>query len=265
MVKTEEEIAQEQEQYDNLIMERGAFLQANMTAKVEEWDYKIKHLEISQKYSPVTFNDMAESFGIEGLQKAVDLKKQQMAVESREMKAKAKTICGDFLKVKKIGESKLWDFIDKHSWQWANDPTMTQAVMEIILPKLHVGLQGILRATFSLKKIETYRSFEADKVAFIKIERIEDYQQNDNPPHEELAKLIQAQNDSLFEAIYIGYPMIDKVKELDPIFFGVIQDPTKSYSDVNGFGSDWLANDSVTLERLNTVNIGEMFKIAEWI
>ena len=265
MVKTQEEITQAQEVYDNLLMERGAFSQANMDAKVEEWDYKIKRHELSQKYETVTFSDMAESFGIEGLQKAVDGKKAQMAIESREMKEKAKKLLGDLFKAKKISESKLWDFIDKYSWQFDNDPKMKQAIMEVVLPKVGKTLASVLRATFQIKKVEAYRTFEADKVAFIKIEKVSEYQQNDNPPIEELNKLIDAQIEGLFEELYIAYPMIDTVKQIDPIFFGTITDPTKQYDDVTTFGADMFFNNSVTLERLEKVNIGEMFKIAEWI
>lgn len=252
-------------EYENLLLERSAFEQAGMTNKVEEWDYKIRLAEISQKYETVTFEDMAVAFGIEGLQKAVEDKQGQQAVQRRETKEKAIALLGDLYKSKKIAESKLWAFIDQNSWKFDNDPEMKSAIMEVVIPKVGKTLASVLRATFQIKKYEEHRVWERDKIAFIKIEKVEDYSQNDNPPMEELTKLVQAKNDNIFDELYIGYPMIDTVKQIDPIFFGTVRNPTEKIDELDGLGSDLFFNDSITLERLNTVNIGKMFKIAEWV
>ena len=119
----------EQTDYENLLLERSAFEQAGMTQKVEEWDYKIRLAEIGQKYEPITFEEMAVEFGIEGLQKAVEDRQGQQAVQRRELKEKAKELLGDLYKSKKIAEGKLWAFIDQNSWKFENDPEMKSAIM----------------------------------------------------------------------------------------------------------------------------------------
>jgi len=269
--KTQEQI---QSEYDQLLEERSAYQQAGMTAKVAEWDYKIKVLEVSQKYERITFADMANEFGIKGLNEAIakrkeeqDAKLQAEAQKRREVKEKAKKICGELLQNKKIGESKLYAWIDKYSWQYENDPEITSAIMELVIPKLSPTVATLFKTMFRVKDAEQTSRFnwEDDKVAFVKVERIEDYTQNDNPPFEELVKLVQAKVTNVFQTLYIAYPMIDTEKQIDPIFFGVLQNSNEKYDRLNDLGDGWFFNHSITEDRVDKINIGDMFKIAQWV
>ena len=85
--------------------------------------------------------------------------------------------------------------------------------------------------------------------------------QNDNPPMEELLKVVQAKTANLFHTLYIAFPMIDYEKQVDPIIFGTLQDPTKQYNEL----SQW--NNEITLDMLDWSHndLGDMYKIAEWV
>lgn len=249
--------------YEQLLEERTAYQEAGMVAKVAEWDYKIKVLEVSQKYAHVTFSDMAEEFGIKGLNEAVAKRQAEQAKHKREVKEKAEKMCGELLKSRVIGESKLYAFIDAYSWQYKNDPEMTEAIMELVIPKLSGTAAKMFKTMFAIKNMEK-QGWEGDKVAFIKVERVEDYQQNDNPPFAELCKLVEAKVSNVFDTLYIAYPMIGTVKKIDPIFFGTLQNPNVKYDNIDGIGSGMFFNNSITEDRLETVNIGDMFKIAQW-
>jgi len=263
-----------QTDYDQLIQERSAYQQAGMTAKVEEWDYKIQVAEVSQKYAPITFKEMAEEFGLKGLNEAVkkrqaelNIKVQSQAQHKRELKEKAKKMCGELLKKRVISESALYTFIDQHSWQYENDPEMTQAIMELVIPKLSPTIASMFRTIFTVKKIEETKeqNWEEEKIAFIKVEKVENYTQNDNPPFEELCKLVTAKVSNLFHTLYIAYPMIATEKQIDPIFFGTLRNPNVQYDHLNGLNNSWFFNHSITEDRLESINIGDMFKIAQWV
>lgn len=257
-----------QTEYDNLLEERTAFQQAGMTAKVAEWDYKIKTLEVSQNYLRITFREMANEFGLQGLKEALEKANQANTQKLRETKEKAKKMCAELLQNKRIiSESKLYSFIDERSWQFANDPEMKQAIMELLIPKLSPTIANMLRTLFRVKEtVEiSRREQQADRVAFIKIERVEDYTQNDNPPFEELIKLVKARVANIFETLYIAFPMIDTKKAIDPIFFGVLKNPSQKYDDLNRFGRGMFFNNSITEDRLDVINIGDMYKIAQWV
>ena len=127
--------------YEDLLEERTAFEAAGMTNKVKEWDYKINVKELEGKYKRITFRDIANEFGIDGLQRAVDAKIAEqnsiIAKKNADAKAKvkalelkAKDICKDMLKLPSISEAKMYAFIDLHQWRWANDPELTSAVLE---------------------------------------------------------------------------------------------------------------------------------------
>jgi len=268
------ETTQTQTAYDQLIEERSAYQITNMTAKVQEWDYKIRVLEVSQKYDPITFVDMAEEFGLKGLNEAVQKRQVELEKEvqgyvqhKRELKEKATKMCGDLLKSRVISESKLYAFIDAHSWQYQNDPEMTQAIIELVVPKLSPTIAQMFKTMFTIKKIENQKesNWQEKKVAFIKVEKVEDYKQNDNPPFEELCKLVEAKVSNLFHTLYIAYPMIDTEKQIDPIFFGTLRNPNVKYDELNGMNNGWFFNHSITEDRLEAINIGDMFRIAQWI
>ena len=93
--------------YDELLEERAAFAQAGMTAKVKEWDYKISAAELALKYPRITFREIANELGIEGLQKAVDARISKQWEQKRKLIDTAKEICGELLHVKKLSESKM--------------------------------------------------------------------------------------------------------------------------------------------------------------
>lgn len=59
--------------------------------------------------------------------------------------------------------------------------------------------------------------------------------------------------------------MINEFKHVDPIIFGVIQDPTKEYNKIEDrqiFGISTLTENLI--DNVDTLNLGDMFKIAEW-
>ena len=265
---------QAQTAYDQLLEERAAYHQAGMTAKVAEWDYKIKVFEVSQKYAPITFKEMAEEFGLKGLNEAVakrkaDIEKemQTRAQHKREIREKAEKMCGDLLKSRVIGESKLYAFIDAHAWQYKNDPEMTEAIMELVIPKLSSTAAKMFKTMFAIKNMEkqSVNNWQGEPVAYIKIERVEDYKENDNPPFEELCKLVEAKVSNVFQTLYIAFPMVGTVKQIDPIFFGVLQNPNTKYDRIDGLSINRFFNNTITEDRLEAVNIGDMFRIADWV
>jgi hypothetical protein len=255
--------AQFQAEYDNLLEELTAFQQAGMTGKIAEWEYKIKTLEVAQQYPRITFREMASEFGIQGLQESLETASQAKAQKRRENEEKAKKMCTELLQNKRmISESKLYSFIDARSWQFSNDPEMTQAIMELLIPKLSPTVANMLRTLLKVKETDEInkRIREGNRIAFIRVERVEDYTQNDNPPLAELVKLVQARVANIFETLYIAYPMIDTRKAIDPIFFGTLQNPSQRYDQLDG-----VRNNTITEERMDSVNIGDMYKIAQWI
>lgn len=239
---------QAQVEYNVLLEQKTAYQQAGMDKKVAEWDYKIKHLEMSQKYEQITLHDIAKSFGIEGLNRA--LSDRRLKVEEE-----AKKICGDLLHVKKLSESKLYSFMDANSWRYSKDPEVSAKIMELLTPKLSGTALQLFQAMFAIKGTQASK-----KVAFIRIDRVRDYTQDDNPPMPELLKLVEARYDKGFDEYYIAYPVIDEEKQIDPIFFGVLRNPSKNdYHEISSWWND------ITLDMIPRFNLGDMFKIAEWI
>ena len=238
-----------QTEYESLLEERSAFSQAGMEAKVAEWDFKIKSLEVTQKYEKIDFNHIASEFGIDGLNQA-------LASRDMEQEEEAKKYCADLLKKSRLSETALYTFLDNSEWQWGRDKNMTARIIRLLAPKL---ASKTARATFQMMyKIEEMNPVRNREEAFIKVDRIADYQQNDNPPMMELMKTIEANNSGVFDAIYIAYPMIGKVKNIDPITFGVLKDPTKSYNELNDFTRE------ISTWRIDSVNFGDMYKINQW-
>lgn len=253
---------------DNLMEERSAFLAAGMTKKVAEWDYKIKSLEISAKYPRITFADIAKEFNIAGLQKAVDGVVNKQWEKKRKLQEAAKEMCHEVINAKKMSEAQLYRFIDQNKWRYESNPELTSEIVELLLPKLTGTVKILFESVFMAKRQAA--KVEIGKTAFIKIERVADYEQNDNPPMRELMKLVQAKHSGIFKDLYIAYPMIDNLKQIDPIFFGVDKIEGKQYDSLNGFkdrhtsGIGFMSNDEVTMDRLNSINIGDMYKIAQW-
>lgn len=235
-----------QTEYDKLIEERSAFQQAGMTAKMVEWDFKIKSLEVAQKYRKIDFPCIAKEFGIDGLNQAIQDRRDEIEKEIEEM-------CGELLEKKTISEAALYDFISKNSFRWENNPEMTTRILEKLTPKLKGIARSIFQTAFKVKEGTN------DKVAFIRIEKVEDYQQNDNPPMQELMKVVDANVANLFHTLYIAFPMVGPVKEIDPIIFGILRDPTKHYNELN---PGW--NSELTADTLDWLNLGDMYQIAQW-
>ena len=238
-----------QSDYDRLLEERTAYQQSGMDAKVAEWDFKIKSLEASAKYVKLSFQDIAEKFGIKGLNEALSRR-------GRELEEKAKDLCGDLLKKKRISESAMYGFIDAVSFRIADDNELKAKVIELLSPKLSGTAEKLFRAMFALKSVEVD---QGNKVAFIRIEKVEDYKQNDNPPFEELLKVVDAKVSNFFHTLYIAFPMIGYEKQIDPVIFGTLRNPSASYNELE---EGW--NNELTIDRLDWLNIGNMYSIAEW-
>ena len=239
-----------QTDYDKLLEERAAYQSAGMTAKVAEWDFKLLALEASQKYVKINFQDVAEKFGIKGLNDA-------LAKRKNELEDKAKDLCGDLLKKKRISESALYSFIDSVSFRIGDNQELKAKVIELLSPKLSGTAEKLFRAMFALKSTEVD---QGNKVAFIRIETVEDYKQNDNPPFEELLKVVDAKVSNMFHTLYIAFPMIGYAKQIDPIIFGTLQNPSENYSEL-----DEGLNNELTIDTLDWLNLGDMYSIAEWV
>jgi len=240
-----------QEQYDSLLEEKSAFQQAGMDAKVKEWDHKLECLEIGTKYPKITMKEIADKLGMDGLNHAV-------AMKNMENEDKFEKYCGSLLSKSRISETQLYTFLDQNDWKWKKDTEITKEIIRLLAPKLsstHARKQFELM--FKIDDIETPKSDA--KMAVVKIERIEDYSQNDNPPMEELLKVVTAKVANLFHTLYIAYPMIGRQKDVDPIIFGVLRDPNKSYSELN----EW--NSELTTEQTDFANLGEMYQVAQWV
>jgi len=248
--------------YESLLEEQSAFRQAGMHAKVEEWDFKIKSLEMAQKYTKIDFKYIADEFGIEGLSEAVADK--HIADEE-----KMQEYCGKLWGKTRLSETALYSFVDDNDWKWGKDPEITKQVMQFLAPKLasiHARKQFAL--IYKLDSIQP--QVKQMKQAFIKVEKISDYMQNDNPPNAELLKVVEANVSNLFHCLYIAFPMVGHVKQIDPIIFGILKDPTKDYDSLDGnkvytesFG--FQANDELTANNMNQINIGDMYQVAQWV
>jgi hypothetical protein len=274
--------------YEELLEERSAFEMAGMTKKVAEWDFKIELCEIDQKYPKITFADMAREFNLDGLQKAtnerqtslneeIDNHNYQEVSKDIETDEQAQSIIDQYglSRVKTISESKMYDFIDKTRWMYDSKPEVMSKIIEILTPKLKGTAKQLFQQMFAFKNDRPVKRPElkervTDLEAYIKIERVEDYAQNDNPPMVELMKLVHAKHSGIFDELYIAYPMVGRVKQIDPIFFGVKKDPNKTYDTLDGYrvasksGWGFQANDELTMNNLNEINLGEMRKIAQW-
>jgi hypothetical protein len=249
--------------YESLLEERSAFLQAGMTAKVAEWDFKLKSLETAEKYPRIDFNHIANEFGIEGLNQALDTKRQAQSAKILELDEKAKGYCKDLFKKSRLSETAVYSFIDSAGWQWENDPEMTARIIQVLAPKLASRVaRTTLEMAFKIKEVELERIDY--RTAFVKIQKIENYQQNDNPPMTELLKTVNANLSGIFHQLYIAYPMIDNVKQIDPIIFGTLQDPTKQYDELDESSfNGWMTD--ISMERLDSVNFGDMYEVAQWV
>lgn len=172
--------------YDNLFEEKLAFQQAGMTQKVKEWDYKIRLLEVSSQYSKITIKEIYKQFGIEELNKI-------LAGQNDVFGDKAREICEEIIHFRTISESKLYDFIDRNKFRYENDPKVTREIFKLISKKLSKNQQIFFKQLFALDKGIT------EKVAFVKIEKIKNYKQNDNPPMQELMKVVFAKNKKILK------------------------------------------------------------------
>jgi hypothetical protein len=256
-------------EYDVLLEQRAEFQQAGMTAKVAEWDYKIKTLEIAnmkdengnQKYPVIDFAYIAKELGIEGLN-------QQLRTNERVLKEQVRKYCGKLYDKPQISGREL-DEVYNSKWQWSNDEKMTKEIMKHLTPKLRSKTDRDLYAkVFMLdSRDENDGNQYLGVKAFIKVQRLADYIQNDNPPKAELYKIIEGNTSNLFHCLYIAYPMIKEHKEIDPIVFGVLQDPTKSYDTLDDTNNEWgMSNSEITLDNLNwSVNLGIMHNMAQWV
>jgi len=241
--------------YESLLEEQSAFRQAGMHAKVEEWDFKIKSLEMAQKYQRIDFEHISKEFGIEGLNEAVATK----FIADEE---KMQEYCGELWGKSRISETALYSFVDSNDWKWGKDPEITKEVMKFLTPKLasvHARKQFALM--YKLDSIQP--QVKQMQEAFIKVEKISDYMQNDNPPGAELLKVVEANLSNMFHCLYIAFPMVGNVKEVDPIIFGTLQDPTKNYDSLDDTWGDWKSD--INMERLKEVNFGDMYQVAQWV
>jgi len=253
-------------EYDVLLEQRAEFQQAGMDAKVLEWDYKIHTLEIDnmkdengeQKYPEITFGDIAKELGIEGLN-------AQLRENERVLAEKVRQYCGKTYDKPKIAGYEL-DKVLEGKWQWSDDANMTKEIMKHLTPKLRSKAErDFYEKVFMLDRMkETDISFGTK--AFIKVQRLSDYIQNDNPPSDELKKIIEGNVSNLFHCLYIAYPMIKEHKQVDPIVFGTLQDPSKRYDVLNDSNQEYgFSNSEITMDSLNNwLDLGNMRQLAHW-
>ena len=48
-------------------------------------------------------------------------------------------------------------------------------------------------------------------------------------------KIVESKQINIFDELYIAYPMIDNIKQIDPIVFGVIKIPNTKYDSLEDF------------------------------
>lgn len=264
-VTTPQSAQASQIEYDVLLEQKEAYRLAGFDSKVAEWDFKITEIEINnilddngnQKFPIINMEYIAKELGIEGLN-------AQLAENERLIQENLRRYCGALYNKPKISGAELDKIID-NKWQWSNDEKMTKEIMKFLTPKLRSKAErDFYEKVFMLDKINNLEISYGVK-AFIKIQRLADYNQNDNPPNAELQKIIEGNVSNLFHCLYIAYPMIKEHKEIDPIVFGVTQDPSKSYGTLDDSNSEYgFSNSELTMNALNGLNIGVMRQLGQW-
>ena len=253
-----------QTQYDQLVEEKIAFQEAGMDAKVAEWDHKIRLCEASMRYPLITFAEMSRNLGIESLKKAVQERNLRMASEIEKAKDLARDILGP-TRTSRISESKLWSIIHENDYRFVGNPLAKIEAMKMLVPKLSGTARNMLMYTLS----ETEKTAAEDQVspmieAYIKVVGIESYKENDNPPMDVLRQIAEAVKSNLFTALFVAFPMLGPVKQVDPIVFGLVSDHKRKL-----WGMDEEAllrfNRDVSVEDLEGLAFGNLFRITEWV
>jgi hypothetical protein len=264
MVKTQSQQANQIE-YDALLNLRESYRQAGFDAKVEEIDAQIKELEINgmldengdPKFPIITMEHIAKELGIDGLN-------AQLAENDRLMKENLRKFCGKLFDKRAISGAELDRLMD-NKWQWSNDEKITKEIMKYLTPKLRSKVDRELYEKVFMLESRNELDISYGVKAFIKIQRLSDYNQNDNPPSAELQKIIEGNVSNLFHCLYIAYPMIKEHKQIDPIVFGTTQDPSKSYSTLDDTNGEYgFSNSELTMGRLNALNLGTMRQLGQW-
>jgi len=254
-----------QSEYTALLEQRTAFKNADMTAKVEEWDYKIKVCEASMVFSKTSFEIMGEQLGIAGLNEAIGKRKALFSEKIIQAKLLALDVVQDYLDKSFISESKLWEVIGHYRLK-GNIVAMVEA-LKLLTDKTKGSVTIMLKEVIKAKENERETEIEIpeDLQAYIKVVEIHEYSANDNPPMEVLTRTISAKELEIFDTMYVAYPMIGRVKQIDPIIFGVIKNPNESnYYSLKNLETFWLNGDT-PFEFLKNLNIGNMFHIADWV
>ena|SRR4030042_400841 len=254
-----------QSEYDMLIEQRMAYQQAGMDAKVNEWNYKIKVCEASMHFERTSFEAMGQELGIHGLNEAIEKRKSHFLKTIESAKLLALRVVEPYLDKAFISESKLWEVIG--DFRLGENIIAKVEALRLLSEKTKGSVTIMLREVIKEKTKERDANIEIpeDLQAYIKVEEIQVYKADDNPPMEVLKRLIDTKELEIFDTLYVAYPMIGRVKQIDPIIFGVIKNPNKSdYYNLKYLETFWLNGDS-PFEFLKKLDIGDMFKVAQWI
>jgi hypothetical protein len=263
-VKTQSQQANQIE-YDALLGLRESYRAGGFDAKVDEIDFQLKELEINgmideegnAKFPIITMEYIAKELGIDGLN-------AQLAENDRTLKEDLRRYCGKLFDKPQISGFEL-DALYANKWQWSNDEKMTKEIMKHLTPKLRSKVDRELYSKVFLLESRNELDISFGVKAFIKIQKLADYKQNDNPPSDELQKIIEGNVSNLFHCLYIAYPMIKEHKEIDPIVFGTTQDPSKSYSTLDDTNGEYgFSNSELTMDRLNALDLGTMRQLGQW-
>lgn len=263
MTDIEKTIAQSE--YTALLEQRTAYQLAGMDAKVVEWDYKIKVSEASMRFDRTSFEAMGEQLGIAGLNEAIEKRKNLFKEQVEKAGVLAFNVTEPYFEKHFLSESKLWEIIGDYRLK-GNIIAMVEA-LKMLVDKTKGSVTIMLKELIKAKEKERKTEIEVPESlqAYIKVIEIHEYNADDNPPMEVLTRTTSAKELEIFDTMYVAYPMIGEVKQIDPIIFGVIQNPNKdNYYDLKHLDTFWLNGDT-PFEYLKSFNIGDMFHIADWI
>ncbi|MBL8026319.1 MAG: hypothetical protein JNL74_07900 [Fibrobacteres bacterium] len=248
--------------YDLLIEELFAFEAAGMKAKADEWRVKVRIAEAAMQFKTISFVQIADEFGLAGLNKSLEERARLEQNKEHEAMEIASEIAKPYLEKRVLSEAKLWALIDETVSRSKGDPLVKFCVMKLLYPKTSGTVKILLKQLCQLDNKAASLTRPSTKLeAYIKLDPVDLYKQNDNPPLDVVKKLVDARQLGIFDALYVAYPMIGREKRIDPIFLGVIENgcETLRRQPIIRFNSE------VDVAIAKAKYYGELFEIGRWL
>ena len=245
-----------------------AFKEAGMLEKVKEWKHKIKVCEARGLFQEISLSQIGTDLGVEGLQKVLDQRKVHIEGLKKDAHLMAYKIADPHLYNKRFSEAKMWAMFDENKHILDSNPYVRTELLGALQPILHGSIKLLVKSLLlqnDVKSLEKEIKYPEQIQAYVKIDRIDQYQQNDNPPLEVLMKVINSKKFNLFDEFYVAYPMIGPIKAIDPIIFGVIKKFIGPFFNTFESVSSMFVKGNIPFETLKTIDMGHLFKIAEWV